>query len=128
MPNRSCDFCDNDYKKDPSVGYFKVTTYMKIKLELTSSANADYICGLHFEPSAFLENGRLKDNAVPTFFPSEAIFKHDHSYSTLQDYQSVHPDGQTCEIGKNGDALLQTRDIFSQYMMHYIYTSSVTFH
>ena len=103
MPNRSCDFCDNEYKKDPGVGYFKLTTYMKVKLELTSSVNADYICGGHFEPSAFLENGRLKDNAVPTFFPSEAVFKHDHPYSTLQDFQPVHPDGQICEIGKTAN-------------------------
>ena len=55
MPNRSCDFCVNDYKKEPNVGYFKFTTFMKIKLEMLD-VEADYICGLHFDKSSFLEN------------------------------------------------------------------------
>ena len=101
MPNRACDFCPNEYRKNPTVGYFKLTTFMKIKLELTTSLNADFICGLHFEPASFLENGRLRDNAVPTYFPSEATCKHDHPYySTVSNFDSsAHPDDQTCEIG-----------------------------
>ena len=82
MPNRSCDFCLNVYRKEPSVGYFKLTSYMKIKLGLLD-AEADYICGLHFEPESFSENGRLKPNAVPTFFPSRSNLLHDHPYYSL---------------------------------------------
>ena len=79
MPNRSCDFCLNVYRKEPSVGYFKLTSFMKIKLGILD-VEADYICGLHFDPDSFLENGRLKPNAVPTFFPSKANLLHDHPY------------------------------------------------
>ena len=82
MPNRSCDFCVNDYKKEPNVGYFKFTTFMKIKLEMLD-VEADYICGLHFDESSFLENGRLKPSAVPSFFPSKANLIHDHPYCSI---------------------------------------------
>ena len=79
MPNRECDFCSSDYKTDPSVGYYKLSNFMRIKLEL-NTVRADFICGLHFSPSAFSENGRLKPNATLTFFPSQASFELDLPY------------------------------------------------
>ena len=100
MPNRSCDFCQNEYRKEPNTGYFKLTEFMKIKLDLLE-VKADYICGLHFDPSSFTTTGRLKPNAIPTFFPSLANLKHDHPYceGASQEGQ-VHAEDQAyCEIG-----------------------------
>ena len=58
---------------------------------------ADFICGLHFDPSSFLENGRLKTKAIPSFFPSLVNLERDHPYSKKQ----VHADEQTdFEIGR----------------------------
>ena len=94
MPNRSCDFCLNDYKKDPNVGYFKFSDYMKIHNDMTE-VKADFICGLHFEDSSFLENGRLKPNALPTFFPSLVNLEHDHPYCQMHDDE----DQTHCEKG-----------------------------
>ena len=101
MPNRACDFCSNDYKTEPSVGYYKLSNFMRIKLEL-NTVRADFICGLHFSPSAFSENGRLKPNTIPTFFPSQASFELDHPYfSKDPEPDTVHPSVQTyCEVGK----------------------------
>ena len=73
MPNRSCDFCLNDYKKEPNVGYFKFSDYMKITLDMTE-VKADLICGLHFDNNSFLKNGRLTFIALPTFFPKNIEF------------------------------------------------------
>ena len=98
MPNRSCDFCLNEYRKEPSIGYFKVTEFMRIHLDLLE-VKADYICGIHFDPSSFTQTGRLKPNAIPSFFPSLANLKHDHSYCQGEDGQ-VHAEDQAyCEIG-----------------------------
>ena len=93
MPNRSCDFCLNDYKKEPNVGYFKFSDYMKIKLDMTE-VKADFICGLHFDKNSFLKNGRLTSTALPTFFPSLVNLEHDHPYC-----QAHGEDQQHCEIG-----------------------------
>lgn len=97
MPNRSCDFCLNDYRKEPSVGYFKFTSFMKIKLDMLD-VEADFICGLHFDQDSFLESGRLRPNAVPTFFPSRENLLHDHPYYSATDGPKHdlenHEDGQ----------------------------------
>ena len=96
MPNRSCDFCLNHYKKEPNVGYYKFSTFMKIKLEMLE-VEADFICGIHFEKSSFLENGRLKPTAVPSFFPSRANLIHDHPYCSLSDQEET----EDFDIGKS---------------------------
>ena len=69
---------------------------MKIHLNMIE-VTADFICGLHFDPSSFLENGRLKPKAIPSFFPSLASLKCDHPYSKKLDHTDDQPD---CEIGR----------------------------
>ena len=97
MPNRSCDFCGNDYKKDPNIGYYKLSEYMKVQLDLTE-VHADFICGLHFDQSSFTENGRLKSKALPSFFPSYTNLQTDHPYCQVRG----HEEDQThCEIGRS---------------------------
>ena len=34
MVNASCDFCNNNYRTNPHIGYFKVTAYLKTSLRL----------------------------------------------------------------------------------------------
>jgi hypothetical protein len=82
MVNRACDFCCNSYKKNPKAGYFRVTQAMRKALGLIDKENEqrDFICGLHFPADSFLDDGRLRSEAVPTFFPSLESAAHDHTY------------------------------------------------
>ena len=102
MPNRSCDFCLHQYRNEPEVGYYQLTDYMKVKLNLIE-IEADVICGIHFDQSSFTENGRLKLNAVPSFFPSRVNMELDHPYSLGGDCeeegeQHAHHE-PPCEVG-----------------------------
>ena len=99
MPNRSCDFCLNQYRHEPNVGYYKVTNFMKIKLDMLD-VRADYICGIHFKKDCFLENGRLTPNACPSFFPSKANLSHDHPYFCEGEPLVNEGQGKELEIGK----------------------------
>ena len=87
MPNRSCDFCDNGYKNNPGIGYYKVTPKMRIdlKIDTLEDPNYDFICGEHFIENCFDVNGRLSRDSVPTFFPYRECFNHDHTYMTTED-------------------------------------------
>ena len=51
MPKRSCDFCHNHYKNNPTVGYYKVTEKMRIVLQIDQleDSHYDFICGEHWE-------------------------------------------------------------------------------
>ena len=69
---------------------------MKVHLDLTE-VQADFICGLHFDPSSFTENGRLKPKAIPSFFPSKANLETDHPYCKAQVH--TEEDQTHCEIG-----------------------------
>ena len=94
---------------EPNVGYFKVTNFMKIQLDMLD-VRADYICGIHFKRDCFLENGRLTPNACPSFFPSKANLSHDHPYCCEGDDPLVNEgQGEELEIGK-----------YKSYLIHYI--------
>ena len=69
MVNRKCDFCDNSYKRAPTIGYFMLTPALKASLSLKEGAGFNTICGDHFAETAILENGRLRPDATPVFFP-----------------------------------------------------------
>ena len=88
MVNKACDFCDNKYRKNKEVGYFQVTKSMRNALGFvnTDGVQMDYICGIHFSEECFFEDGKLRPNSIPTFFPSRAAAQHDHSY-----HQPVSP-------------------------------------
>ena len=77
MPDRACDFCENRYKNNPHVGYYKVTEKIIISLRLDSmlDSNYDFICGFHFPETSFDESGRLVRDSIPTFFPSRESLK-----------------------------------------------------
>ena len=102
MPNRSCDFCLHQYRNEPEVGYYQLTDYMKVKLNLIE-VEADVICGIHFDQSSFNENGKLKLNAVPSFSPSRVNLELDHPYSLVGDCEEEgqqHADHEpSCEVG-----------------------------
>ena len=109
MPNRSCDFCDNCYKKKPEVGYYSVTENMRISLNidrLEEDSNYDYICGEHFSQDCFDENGRLIRNSIPTFFPYRECLHHDHSYVACNDEAIGKDTGKMVEEVKNRFQLL----------------------
>ena len=38
MVNASCDFCSNNYRTNPHIGYFKVTAYLKTSVRLREGA------------------------------------------------------------------------------------------
>ena len=82
MPDRACDFCENRYKNNPHVGYYKVTENIRISLRLDSmlDSNYDFICGFHFPETAFDESGRLVRDSIPTFCASRESLQHDHDY------------------------------------------------
>ena len=70
MPNRSCDFCRNSYRVSPRVGYYKVSENIRIKLNCNrknlEDSHYDFNSGDHFYESCFDENGRLRQDAIPT--------------------------------------------------------------
>ena len=87
MVNRSCDFCENTYKKNPSYGYYSVTDKMRLSLQLGETELAEYsfICGEHFVDQCFDENGRLRRESIPTMFPRRECLNHDHNYTKTED-------------------------------------------
>ena len=96
MPNRSCYFCPNSYKNNPKAGYFKVTEFMRTKLNICH-VEADFICGLHFQSDDFMANGRLRSRAVPSYFPSHDAYLHDHDYFARDKASGPHVDEDFCE-------------------------------
>ena len=72
MPNRNCDFCADGYKTNPRAGYYKLTGAMREALDL-NSCQFDFICGDHFPPSCFDDNGKLHAGAKPSFFPRQDL-------------------------------------------------------
>ena len=56
MPNRNCDFCNNNYKTNPGAGFYKVTVHMREALQLNTS-QSDFICGEHFVTNCFEPSG-----------------------------------------------------------------------
>ena len=82
MPDRACDFCENRYKNNPDVGYYRVTENMRRSLMLDTmlDSNYDFICGFHFPDTSFDKSGRLIRDSIPTFFPSRESLKYDHDY------------------------------------------------
>ena len=43
MVNASCDFCNNNYRTNPHIGYFKVTASLKTSLRLQEGAGLNTI-------------------------------------------------------------------------------------
>ena len=80
MVNATCDFCENSYRRNPNVGYFKVTPALKTSLCLREGVGINTICGEHFEEGDISESGRLKKDARPVFFPRQSTASHDHPY------------------------------------------------
>ena len=80
MPNRNCDFCNNNYKTNPGAGFYKVTVHMREALQLNTS-QSDFICGEHFMTDCFEPSGKLRAGSLPTFFPRVECLRHDHVYS-----------------------------------------------
>ena len=80
MVNASCDFCSNTYRRNPHIGYFKVTASLKTSLRLREGAGLNTICGEHFDPSDILQSGRLAKDARPVFFHRQSVASHDHNY------------------------------------------------
>ena len=81
MVNRTCDFCQNCDRKQPNLGYFSVTPFLRKQLGLSEESMRDFICSEHFDASCFDTQGRLVSGSVPTFFPQNSSKEHDHSYS-----------------------------------------------
>ena len=121
MPNRSCDFCSNSYRINPSIGYFKLTSYMRTSLKLLDS-RADFICGFHFTESDFQANGRLLPRAIPSFFPSRSNMIHDHPYHKREKEPALpetalppQPENEDDDIGR--ELLLNTRRLAIYYFV-----------
>ena len=80
MVNARCNFCENTYRRNPGVGYYKVTAALKTSLGLKEGADLNTICGEHFSETDIAESGRLKPVARPVFFPRQLKVSHDHTY------------------------------------------------
>ena len=93
MVNRVCDFCCNQYRRNPEAGYYRVTQAMRRALGLLESVQLDFICGLHFRPECFLDDGRLKQSSVPSFFPRLSSAEHDHNYHKSEISDPAEYDG-----------------------------------
>ena len=87
MVNSTCDFCSNTYRKNPSVGYFKVSSALKSSLRIREGADLNTICGKHFSDTDIAESGRLRPEAKPVFFPRLSTAAHDHPYVSSEDTQ-----------------------------------------
>ena len=81
MVNRTCDFCQNCYRKHPNLGYYSVTPFLRKQLGLSEESMRDFICSEHFGAACFDDQGRLVSGSVPTFFPQRSSKDHNHSYS-----------------------------------------------
>ena len=77
MVNASCDFCNNNYRTNPHIGYFKVTASLKTSLRLREGAGLNTICGEHFD---ILQSGRVAKDARTVFFLGQSVASHDHNY------------------------------------------------
>ena len=84
MVNRSCDFCENSYKKRPDLGFFSVTTTLMQHLGLRDESCKDYICSGHYSAECFDTKGRLIAGSLPTFFPQKLCLDHDHNYTHFE--------------------------------------------
>ena len=102
MPNRSCDFCDNCYRSNPTAGYYNVTEKMRLDLEIDNLKDQywDFVCGDHFEADCFDGNGRLKPDAVPSFFPYKECLNHDHTYMASTEETVGKTTGRILELCK----------------------------
>ena len=82
MVNRSCDFCQNSYRKRPELGYFSVTPFIRQHLAISEESQRDFICSEHFEAKCLDGKGRIIAGSLPTFFPQSLCKDHDHNYSS----------------------------------------------
>ena len=82
MVNRSCDFCQNSYRKRPELGYFSVTPLIRQHLAISEESQRDFICSEHFAVECLDVKGRLVAGSLPTFFPQSLCKDHDHNYSS----------------------------------------------
>ena len=80
MVNASCDFCPNNYRHKPHVGYYKISSGLKASLCVKEGVDLNTICGEHFSDTDISPSGRLKPGANPVFFPRQYTTIHDHSY------------------------------------------------
>ena len=87
MVNATCDFCSNTYRKNPNVGYFKVSSALKSSLCIREGADLNTICGEHFSDADIADSGRLRPEAKPVFFPRLSTAAHDHPYVGSEDAQ-----------------------------------------
>ena len=94
MVNAVCSFCDNSYKRNPNVGYYKVTAELRDSLCLKEGADIHTICGEHFREQDISDSGRLNKDARPVFFHRKSTMEHDHDYC----------DGQNIVIENEGNS------------------------
>ena len=92
MVNAVCSFCDNSYKRNPNVGYYKVTAELRDSLCLKEGADIHTICGEHFREQDISDSGRLNKDAC--IFHRKSTMEHDHDYC----------DGQNIVIENEGNS------------------------
>ena len=80
---RQCSFCNINSCNSPSVVLFTVSEHIQRTLNLPPAASASFICEQHFPPNDLKDHGsskRLRDCAVPVYFPRNEALSMDHNY------------------------------------------------
>lgn len=79
---RQCSFCSNNSNLSPSTLYFTVTDHIRTVLNF-APPTASFICEDHFQKEDIKVHGqskRLRDNALPVYFPRQTSVDMDHNY------------------------------------------------
>jgi hypothetical protein len=79
---RECSFCSNNSNLNPGVLFFTVTEHIRVVLNF-APAVPSFICEHHFEQEDLKLHGtskRLRENALPIYFPRQKSVSIDHSY------------------------------------------------
>ena len=79
---RQCSFCGNNTTLNPGVVFFTVTDHIKQVINF-APVGVSFICEQHFDPQDVKLHGtskRLRDNALPIYFPRLKSVSKDHDY------------------------------------------------
>ena len=79
---RDCSFCSRNSAQHPDTVFFTLTNAIKLSLGLDESISG-FICEDHFVENDFKYHGRskrLKQHAIPSYFPRLQAIHNDHDY------------------------------------------------
>ena len=89
---RQCSFCIINSINNPNVVLFTVSDHIQRNLNMPPSDSISFICEQHFPPNDLKQHGtskRLREGAVPTYFPRKEALSMDHNYILTSPLQLV---------------------------------------